>query len=84
MWEPRRLIALWAMTACYRDSFSSVQHVDLMLSEDGQLIETCKGGEWSPSLPAALLPGKEPSVPVGQEVGCAPVLDWTTWSEKNS
>jgi hypothetical protein len=22
MWEPRRLITLWAFTACYRDSFS--------------------------------------------------------------
>jgi hypothetical protein len=22
MWEPRRLTALWAFTACYRDSFT--------------------------------------------------------------
>jgi hypothetical protein len=29
--------------------------------------------------PAALLPGKEPPVPIGQEAGWAPELVWTIW-----
>jgi hypothetical protein len=26
MWEPRRLTTLWASTACYRDSFTFINH----------------------------------------------------------
>jgi hypothetical protein len=35
-------------------------------------------------VPAALLSGKHPPVPVGYEVGCTPELAWTTWRRENS
>jgi hypothetical protein len=34
--------------------------------------------------PAALPPGKEPPVPIGQEAECAPESVWTLWRRENS
>jgi hypothetical protein len=34
--------------------------------------------------PAALHPGKEPPVPIGQEAGWVPEPVWTTWTRENS
>jgi hypothetical protein len=34
--------------------------------------------------PAALPPGKEPPVPIGQEAGCAPEPVWTLWRREKS
>jgi hypothetical protein len=34
--------------------------------------------------PAALLPGKEPAVPIGQEAGYTPEPVWMTWRSGNS
>jgi hypothetical protein len=42
MWEPRRLITLWASTACYRDSFTSVRHTNTAL-------ETAQEADTTPS-----------------------------------
>jgi hypothetical protein len=36
------------------------------------------GGEWSASRPAALPPGKEPSLPIGEEAGLGPELVWAS------
>jgi hypothetical protein len=35
-------------------------------------------------VPAALLPGKEPPVPIGQEVGWTLETVWTMWRRENS
>jgi hypothetical protein len=35
-------------------------------------------------VPAALPSGKEPAVPIGQEVGWTPQPIWTTWRRENS
>jgi hypothetical protein len=34
--------------------------------------------------PAAVSPGKEPQVPIGQEPGCAPESIWTLFSREKS
>jgi hypothetical protein len=49
------------------------------------LTSALEGGEWSASRPGrALLPGKEPSVPIVQEAGWAPEPVWTQRLEEKS
>jgi hypothetical protein len=54
----------------YRSIFSRPRH---NLEASGQL-----------HAPAALTPGKEPPVPIGEEVGLIPEPVWTTWRRENS
>jgi len=39
-------------------------------------------GEWSASRPAALIPEKQPPIPIGQEAGWAPEPVWTRWRKE--
>jgi hypothetical protein len=49
------------------------------------LTSALEGGEWSASRPGrALPPGKEPPVPIVQEVGWAPQPVWTQGLEEKS
>jgi hypothetical protein len=49
------------------------------------LTSALEGGEWSASRPGrALLPGKEPPVPIVQEAGWAPEPVWTQRLEEKS
>jgi hypothetical protein len=48
------------------------------------LTSALAGGEWSASRPDRFTPGKEPSVPIGQETGLVPETVWTTWRRENS
>jgi hypothetical protein len=41
-------------------------------------------GEWSASRPGRFTPGKEPPVPIGEEVGWTPEPIWTLWRRENS
>jgi hypothetical protein len=46
---------------------------------DSRFLE--HGTSWRFHAPAALTPGKEPPVPIGQEVEWAPVPVWTPWRD---
>jgi hypothetical protein len=52
MWEPRRLTTLWALTACYRDSFTFIYLLPIVIilsSTEGRhslLLDLYKLFEW--------------------------------------
>jgi hypothetical protein len=48
------------------------------------LTSTLVEGQWSASHPGCSTLGKEPAVPIEQEVDLAPELVCTTWQEKKS
>jgi hypothetical protein len=56
-----------------------------MYSSYSLLTSALDGGQWSASRPGrALIPGKGPTVSIGQEVGWAPEPVWTQRLEEKS
>jgi len=46
------------------------------------LTSALDGCEWTASRPGRFIPGKEPPVSIGYEVGWGPELVWTPWRKE--